>query len=362
MEIICAAWGMKERNTVHHWGFHVVPSSRPGSHRYRNLATGTKKPGHHKEQEVQFLCLCFLSLVYSISPSVYISHLHFFFYVFSPHSSYLFFCFSLSHFYALSHSSPLFPSLTYSLCNPLSTSLALILALPRLLLTQRTETTGEVFLSPSLSLFFFLFKSVCGVKSSCGPTAAAGKIHSRNVGQSDLESERRTQGQKGPALAKTDLVISRKTPSFRPVLKHSCQVRRTQMPQASACPQYRLSQSSFPTVETRIRKRLASLKRYVKSFIYNHLIYGAVSGEKPQRHPLCGNFRLHTVTSHVTSSTVCNHEYYLPASCFSNVRIYDCILKTTWAFFLFSHRFIDIKCNQWVEKIIHTFIHIKNNH
>ena len=70
------------------------------------------------------------------------------------------------------------------------------------------------------------------MKSSSGLLAAAGKVCSRNVGQSDLESTR-TRGQKCPAQDKTDLVISRKSPSFAPVLKHSCEVRRRQMPRES---------------------------------------------------------------------------------------------------------------------------------
>lgn len=96
----------------------------PRPHSCCSLATVTKKPGHHKEQ---FVCLWLSFLI--LSPiNFFSSHSFFFFFLLFPF---------------VSHLSPLLPpSLTG--CNPPST---LFLALPRLLLTQRTQTTREGFFS-----------------------------------------------------------------------------------------------------------------------------------------------------------------------------------------------------------------------
>lgn len=189
--MIRVAWGIKGRNTVHHWVFHVFPASCPGPHCYGILATGTKKPGHHKEQEVHFSAGLVFSVLYFFRcrPCVFLLDFHSF-----PSRSaadsvlYLSASLSLALVHTL-HSFSLPRRLSLTLSQPLNLSPALVSALPRLLLTQRTETTGEVFLSRSLSFFFFKKRSVCGVKSFGGLLAAAGKVCSRNVGQSDLESE-----------------------------------------------------------------------------------------------------------------------------------------------------------------------------
>lgn len=80
---------------------------------------------------------------------------------------------------------------------------------PRLLLlTQQTETTGEVFLT-----FFcccFCFKNIRGVKSSCRPTAGCLRKKKSTAGIQDNPTwnpARKHTTIKCPALAKTDLVI-----------------------------------------------------------------------------------------------------------------------------------------------------------
>lgn len=155
--MIRVAWGIKGRNTVHHWVFHVFPASCPGPHCYGILATGTKKPGHHKEQEVHFSAGLVFSVLYFFRcrPCVFLLDFHSF-----PSRSaadsvlYLSASLSLALVHTL-HSFSLPRRLSLTLSQPLNLSPALVLALPRLLLTQRTETTGEVFLSRSLSFFFF---------------------------------------------------------------------------------------------------------------------------------------------------------------------------------------------------------------
>lgn len=101
------------------------------AHSYRILATGTKKPGQHTEQEVQFLCFAVFSLSYSIFFFSFLSFVVF-------HSFHFVFCLVPTSFSNL-------PTLSASLTLPVTLfqplSLSLILALPRLLLTQRTQTT-----------------------------------------------------------------------------------------------------------------------------------------------------------------------------------------------------------------------------
>lgn len=197
MEIIRAALGIKEGNTVHHWAFHVFPPLVRRHIAYWNLATVTEKPGHHKEQEVQLFCLSAFSVSYMVfffSPpwlsSLFIcSHLF-------PLTLLLFFCcFSLT--FMLSHTRPP-PSLT--LCNPPSTSLTLLPSFWHYhACCWHSEQPGR-FSSLSTFFFFLVKKGPSGVKSSCGLPAAAGKIHSRNLGHADSESERRDTGPELPGF------------------------------------------------------------------------------------------------------------------------------------------------------------------
>lgn len=153
-------------------------TSQNCSHNHRHPEAVGKEAESQGAERPLFMSLCVFTSVYCTFS--FCRFLAFLFYVRRVLSSYLYFHSDpTSPIFFLTPSPSLLLSITFQL---LSYSRFRFGTTLRQLLTQRTQTTREVFLS-----FFKTERERLGWISSSGLPAATGKVHSRNMGQSDCE-------------------------------------------------------------------------------------------------------------------------------------------------------------------------------